>query len=458
MGPSPATFKIVVRPMARLFALFKSLLSGSAALAGIGAIAEGVEGLINTPGTDTTIDIVKIVLGVPIIPIGSWIFISTLAIATARNARLELFDDHLLIHHRGIFRKPVKIDRTDIAATTFDIRHARLRRFRDHPRFELTDIGDEPLPGWLYSKVGGSPFPLLSQIGDVPNLAIGFKQPLKLGPARRGIKVFPAKATLHPPIHGRQSRGLLLRLKDAERAAKAFETRWESVRPIEWRDLEPLRPSAWDERKVRIISRVDDGAIVVIMSSAALVSLFVEAPFQNATLGPGTGVCDQAAQELDEDPPADVDVDSPSLLDSFMPTELESEGFFLLAGGSFEPEGGDQFQQIVNDNDPERAFSSRWANGTEDLFVDIYEMDDRAGANQLAGDLVGAICVDANETFDVGQDGGVGMRWQGSEGIVDLVVLERDEFVTWIVVVERSNTNSVETAVEATELVATKMS
>lgn len=402
-------------------------------------MAEGSEELARQ---DTIGSILKAVLGAIATPFAFWVAISSLVATFVRKARIEVWSDRLVIHHRALFRKPVSISRADLAAADFDIRPARLRRFRDHKRFELPLEGNEPQrPEWLYSKVSGSPFVSLSQVNDVPNAVLCFREPLLLQPARRWQKPFPARVSHHPPLHRHRSRGLLIRFKDAHRAREVLEG-WTDVRRLNILDLEALAPSKSDIRKAKRLYVLDGVMIVGILATVSALPFFVNDEGPGALLSPGTGVCAQAGKDFAEDPTPDVSLDPPSLLESYLPSELADEGFFFLQGGTFEEEDleADGVESVIAGSEPDRAFFARYASPAQDVYVYLLQLSSADDANDLFSGMLSEICSQANETFEVtGVPGALGMRWMGTLGVVDHVVMQRDEFAVWLVLVEKNS-------------------
>jgi hypothetical protein len=423
----------------------------------LGAVAEGSEELARQ---DTIGSILKAVLGAVATPFAFWVAISSLVATFARRARIEVWQDRLVIHHRALFRKPVTIDRGHVAAADFDIRPARLRRFRDHKRFELPLQGDEPQrPEWLYSKVAGSPFVALSQVNDVPNAVICFREPLLLKPARRWQKPFPARVSHHPPLHRHRSRGLLIRFKDAYRAREVLEG-WTVVRPLSVEDLEALAPSENDVRKANRLYVLDGVMIVAILVTVSALPFFVNDEGPGALLSPGTGVCAQVGKAFADDPTPDVSLDPPALLESYLPTELGDEGFFFLQGGTFEEEDleAEGVESVIAASKPDRAFFARYASPVQDVYVYLLQLASSDEANDLFSGMLSEICSQANETFEVsGVPGALGMRWMGTLGVVDHVVMQRDEFAVWLVLVEKTTDGGPAAVLRAARSMDSKM-
>lgn len=426
----------------------KAALSFFLLFAAIGLIIDGSEALADGDRGWETYS--SIALGVTGIPITILVGVSSLAATFARKARLEVGPHQIVLHHRGVFRKPVTIPRADVAAADFDLRKARLKRFRDHKRFgfdtESRTETSSSEPEWLFSKASGAPFPVLSQAHDVPNLALCFTEPIKLSPTRRWMKLLPARASLHPPIHDRRARGLLLRVKDPDKARDAFLA-W-GLPAIERSHLEALRPTAADRRKVKILAALDGGLIAGVLGTTALLPFILARETNGNVLSPARGVCEQMEAALEAHPYEPVDVDPPALLDSFMPSEVDDR-LVLLAGDRFNPAdqlGGD-LQRVIAETSSERAYASHWASPDVDLYVELFQMRNSGDAAGLVTRMRAAICADANEVFAVPSVmGAVGMRWLGTAGIVDHIVMQRDEFGIWIAVIERSDRSGIETA------------
>lgn len=145
--------------------------------------------------------------------------------AFVRRPQLRLEERGFVIHHGGIFRLPLAIgwDAVRLVAVEEETPHRRFGR-RDGHRFELSGRSpdDVVLPAHLYSRVGGSPFPVLSHVSDPPNVAIIFERPVTLYPTRRTTKVLPVKGPVHIARPRQVTSGVLLRVADPDLARRAF--------------------------------------------------------------------------------------------------------------------------------------------------------------------------------------------------------------------------------------------
>lgn len=264
---------IVVPWSARLFALLRMLLAFFVSLGALG-IAFGDAELLNDDFSALRYGEMMVAgVLVPFAAMSAW---SNLRSALARRTRLEVLPDRLAIYHGGVFRTPLAVARRDIQAVAFDERPFRYKRSGDHRRFDLRPAGSEeerPL-GWLYSRAGGAPLPLLSQVFDVPNVAVLFTEVKVLRPIRRWQKAFPSKVRMGPPIHKRKSRGLMARMKDPGALRAALEP-WGIVRPITWTDLDAHEPSASDRARARRLRWRDDAVLVFIVLGQAAIPLLI---------------------------------------------------------------------------------------------------------------------------------------------------------------------------------------
>lgn len=430
-----APIRIAVRARARLLSILKAALALLVLVALVGVATESSERLQADPA-DGPREIATLIVAALGGLASFLVFVSAGAATLAKKPWLEVTPEHLTIHHRGLFRRDVTVPRLRVAAVSIDDRSARLERFRDHPRFELAGAGDGREPRWLFSKAGGAPFPLLSQSVDVPNLAICFTEPLRLGPARRWIKVFPARSSIHPPIHNRRSRGLLLRVADPGAARAAFEP-WGVVRDITISDLSLIRPTEADRRKVVLLGRLDGAAIIALLGALLVLPVVVQDDARGSFLIPARGVCNQLDDvRIPQEPVSLPDV---AIMESLLPDDPGDNGYFTLDGTSFSisDNDGHEFASVLDDATVENSYFKRWGRPNFSLYAEVYQVPEPSEASALLAALVGRACVDASETFSVsGVPGSVGMRWPSEQGIVDMTFFARDTYVFWIAVIE----------------------
>lgn len=387
------------------------------------------------------------------------VFLSAGAAAISKEAWLEVGSDSLVIHHKGLFRSDVRIERTHVAAISYDLQpRKRLRRGAE--RFEIPD-GNEPLvegwPMWLYSRPGGAPFPILGRSSDPPHLAFCFTEPIAIGPVRRWTKIFPARASIHPPIHGRRARGLLVPLSDPEEAPVAFAG-W-ALPPITADHLFEVRPTDKDRKKVRLLARLDGAAIAVLLFTLLVLPLLLQDPATGSFLIPARGVC----KSLDEvrtpagDPIALPDV---AVMSDLVPDDPGDKGYFILDGTSFtlNDETQHEFAAIFEERDLENAYFVRWGRPNFSLYTEIYDAGDPAAARDLQAALLGRACVDASEAFKVeGVPGSAGLRWAAQEGIVNMTFIARDDYVFWFALIETGSVPGKAELIEVARAVDAKL-
>jgi hypothetical protein len=136
------------------------------------------------------------IIGLP----GLWWGVNIIRRGLLRN-RLRVATDTLTIDVGQALRRPLRIDRADIAAILVD--DAAVANGDERLRFSVGDA-------YLYSSVAGSALPMLGGEGTLPNVALVFKRPLSFDEPRR----FPP-ANGRAPLEPLRSRlavpGLLLR-------------------------------------------------------------------------------------------------------------------------------------------------------------------------------------------------------------------------------------------------------
>jgi hypothetical protein len=212
----------------------------------------------------------------------AWIFAIP---GLVRNAYIELGPDALLVRHPGLFKHPFSVPRDGIKAASVDPRPWRWRWVGNKGRFHLgispvvspaetTDAGIRArwaasgatggVPEWLFSVVGGSPFPLLSNVDDVPNVAFLLTEPIRLRAVRRGLRPFATKNPVHVPLQARQVRGLLVKLKDIDTAGKVL-TAWTSVRPLSMDDVFAVEPDETYKTRAKKRHRVANVWLAILL-------------------------------------------------------------------------------------------------------------------------------------------------------------------------------------------------
>jgi hypothetical protein len=198
---------------------------------------------------------VKLVTGLVFAAACAWVAWLLARPALVRRAYLELTEDSLLVVHPGLLKRPLEIPRAAIKAATIDPRQWRWRWLGNKGRFHLGGPGNDPavaaqIPEWLFSVVGSSPYPLLSTVDDVPNVAFVFSEPVRTRPVRRGTRPFATKGPVHVPVYGRDIRGLLIKVKDPG-AAEAALSSWTTLRPFTATDVMGYEPDPVYARKAK---------------------------------------------------------------------------------------------------------------------------------------------------------------------------------------------------------------
>jgi hypothetical protein len=203
----------------------------------------------------------------------AWLYVRP---GITRKAYMELGPDSLVIHHPGLLKGHLVVPRDFVRAAAIDPRPWRWRWVGNKGRFHLTypsasgqDSTDESRqpaerPEWLSSVIGGSPFPMLSNVDDTPNVAFVFTEPVRLRNVRRAARMFASKNPVHLPIQGRDARGLLVKVKDA-RSAEGPLSAWTVVRPLTVDDVTEVEPDKSYERRVKRRRRVANTCLGVLL-------------------------------------------------------------------------------------------------------------------------------------------------------------------------------------------------
>jgi len=176
--------------------------------------------------------------------------------AFTRRAQLDVDPEGVTIVNPGVLRRPLRIPKSDIRLAAIDST-VPPRQFhvgpRDHRRFPITaphGYQGPPLPEFLYSRVGGSPFPLISHVGDPPNVLLLLNRPEQLHGARRTYKVMAAKGPIHLARPHQKTHGLFLRVDEPEQARRAFHQH-ELLREVTGRDVLTVGPGPEQRERAR---------------------------------------------------------------------------------------------------------------------------------------------------------------------------------------------------------------
>lgn len=375
-------FRIAVRPYARAVGLLKAGIALVAILAAIG-FGSDVGDEISSSEEETEWLYAVLLLCVAGAFGAARVFWSNLRSALVRKPTLKVGTDGLVIHHEGVFKKPVRISHEDIRVVSFDDRPAR-RRGRDHPRFSLAGTDDHG-PGWLYSRTTGSPFPVIGQVPDAPNLAIVFARPVELPKPRRFVKAFPSKQVFFPPLDGRPSRGLLLRMKDPERTRLALAEHHE-VRPLNLDDLEPP-----DERSRSRASRLTlrDNLVMgtlIVVQFALPIALAEDSDKQPpgsetfSALGQicGVGTIETLPLEPASESLGDLLVRDRAGMSLMFDSVIDTGDAALFARGDV-----GRWTQELLDADFQRGYARRWSGSGLVLFATVWEFPSPERAVEL---------------------------------------------------------------------------
>jgi hypothetical protein len=198
-------------------------------------------------------DAARVVTGLVLAAGCAWVAWLLARPALVRRPYLELTPEALVVVHPGLLKRPLEVPRAAIKAAAVDPRPWRWRWLGNKGRFHLGETvpaSANAFPEWLFSVVGSSPYPLLSTVDDVPNVAFVFAEPVRMRAVRRGTRPFATKGPVHVPVYGRDVRGLLLKVKDAALAESAL-SQWTTLRPLTPADVVDFVPDAEYARKAK---------------------------------------------------------------------------------------------------------------------------------------------------------------------------------------------------------------
>ncbi len=224
--------------------------------------------------------------------------------AFVRRPHLVVDPEGLTIHQSGILKRPLRFPQRDIRVAAIDAsvppRQFRIG-LRDHRRFPVSappGYQGRPLPEWLYSRVGGSPFPLISHLGDPPNVLLMFNRPVPVDNARRTLKILAAKGPIHVVRPRQETHGLMLRVADPEQARRALHQH-ELLGEVTTRDVLAVGPGQAQFERARTYNTRANLLV------AGLIVLNVGGPMLVEGVGPadGAGVIAPGAATPSAPPP-----------------------------------------------------------------------------------------------------------------------------------------------------------
>jgi hypothetical protein len=318
-----------------------AFLKGGIILAsGVFIIIGIVSGLIDSFGSGDPRDPLSPILGAVL-----GFFVALLVISfglrelrpLVARAHIDVHDNGIEIVHPGVLRKPLFVPRGAVRAAWVESTTSKRGR-STRRRFHLAGASGPdvpaPFPEWLVSREGGSPYPLISNVFDDPNVALVLTEPIELlKVVKRGTRPFAMRNPAPAPAVGKHARGLLLRVKDAGLARRALSG-WGVLRPFALADIISLQPSDADDRRFAARRRGSNIALLATIGVQALLPLLA--------LAAPTTACDQAEGLLDE---AGIDDDS----------------LFFTNGASEERRGPvalvDELPELVVDELPEAQVS-----------------------------------------------------------------------------------------------------
>lgn len=214
-------------------------------------------------------------------PLAMMLAILMMKPAFVRSPHVKIEERGLTIHHWGVFRIPLAIPWTSVKlAAVTDEPPARRFAPQDNQRFKLAGRTlDSKTPEFLYSRDSSSAFPVVSHVGDPPNLVLIFERPIALWPARRTTKILPAKGPVHIARPRQISYGLMLRVKDPTLARRAFQGHG-LVDHIRMEDLMGVAPGP--EQRDRARARNTRANLTV----AGIITLNIFSPVVAGDIGP----------------------------------------------------------------------------------------------------------------------------------------------------------------------------
>jgi hypothetical protein len=211
--------------------------------------------------------------------------------AFTRRARLDVDPDGVTIVHPGVFRRRLRIQKPDIRLAAVDTT-VPPRQFkigpRDHRRFPIKappGYQGPALPDYLYSRDGGSPFPVVSHLGDPPNVLLLLNRVEHLHGARRTHKVMAAKGPIHLARPHQKTYGLLLRVADPRQAQRAFHQH-ELLHEVTGRDVLAVGPGPEQQARARTYNTRANllvGAII-LLNFAPLMLIDGVGPSENSVV------------------------------------------------------------------------------------------------------------------------------------------------------------------------------
>ena len=153
---------------------------------------------------------------------------------------LSITGDALRVEDRGLLRRPLEIERSQVRAVAVDegmtvsVIGTPLRFAFGPSQWLHPSNAAQAASGWLWSGPHKGSVPMLGVGDEVPNVLLVFSEPVKIPRLRRRSGGLPKR--------GRPLMGLALCVDDAAAAHRAFAG-WGVVRPLSGEDAKPLLPT-----------------------------------------------------------------------------------------------------------------------------------------------------------------------------------------------------------------------
>jgi hypothetical protein len=315
----------------------------------------------------------------------------------------------LVIDHRSLFRRPVRIPREIVAAANVDV--GTEASFRPHDRFTLERADDEhrELPPWLYSKQG-SPLPLVGHFRETPNVAILFREPIRFRGIRRVSRpVF--RHSVRSPIRTKDARGFVFAAEQPFVAEQQLRAWGVPIRRFTTSDAIALRPSAEDRRRQTYRTAFTVLVGLILLGSQALIAFIL-------TEGPAEERCEDLRSStsvtVSSDGPQGAPVSDLSdlLLDGPRGWVPYGSGREVTISGLAEEWGAD-WAGLFEQHDFQRGYQRSWSSGALHLFEEVWEFESYPDAIAIQHDLLATVCGDALDVYEIeGILGSTAVVWE----------------------------------------------
>jgi hypothetical protein len=396
-----------------------------ASLGGLGLLGLALIGIIMDATQSTGDRVVGIVSTVVTALVLIWLCYLGIWMMNAGRPAIRLEPDEMVIEHHSLFRRPVRIPRSSVAAMNVDVGTEGSLRPKDRFRIERRDHDPhEHLPTWLYSGKHGSPMPLIGHFREIPNVAILLREPFRFRGIRRVSRpVF--RHSVRSPIRTKDVRGFMFAAEQPFLAEQTLRAWGVPMRAFDTLDAISLRPGPGDRRRQTYRTAFTMFVGLAVFGSQAAIAYLVTdglAPQRCDNLRSSTAVRlsgGDSEPEVEVTDLSEVALDTP---EGWIPSEGGEELDPDLLADLF----GSDWADLLDSYEFERGYTREWSNGRYHLYENIWEFPSHDRAVSMQDELLASACPEAVDAFRVeGVKGSTGVAWEEGDRLVEAVYMAR---------------------------------